>query len=75
MRYEPEPLEHPVHLIRPRETDVLAEAASQSLDHDLGWGRILGERLQLREVPGDHFSMMLGENARHVADVLVGCLG
>ena len=75
MQYEPEPLRQPVHLIRPRETGVLAEAAAQSLEHDLGWGPILAERLQQHEVPGDHFSMMVGENAQHLAKMLVACLG
>jgi len=49
-------------------------ASRQQLGHDLGWGSIAGERLVLHEVPGDHFSMMLGQHVSAVADTVLACL-
>lgn len=63
-----------VYFFRPAETSVLAEAAGQDLDADLGWGTVPGLELLHEVVPGDHFSMMTGENARQLAERLVRCL-
>jgi len=74
MEYAPQPLRNAIHLVRPRETEVLAKASRQQLGHDLGWRSIAGERLVLHEVPGDHFSMMLGQHVSSVADTVLTCL-
>ena len=65
--YIPQPLKQTVHLIRPAETSVLAKASGQDVAEDLGWGNLLGDRLQLHETPGDHFSMMKGDHATQLA--------
>jgi myxalamid-type polyketide synthase MxaB len=56
-----------VHLFRPTEGRVLEDMSGQQLGDDLGWRAVLGDRLQVHPAPGDHFSMMLGENAAHIA--------
>lgn len=53
----------PVYLFRPRNTKVLADASGKQLSRDLGWHDVLGDRLVIQEIPGDHFSMMTEENA------------
>ncbi|MGM0488620.1 MAG: SDR family NAD(P)-dependent oxidoreductase [Planctomycetota bacterium] len=63
VQYTPGSFTHPVHLFRPRNTKVLADASRKNLSRDLGWRGILGNQLLIEEVPGDHFSMMTEENA------------
>ncbi len=44
-------------------------------DRELGWGRLCGEGVDVREVPGDHASMLEdGENVQALAEVLSACL-
>jgi myxalamid-type polyketide synthase MxaB len=72
MPYVPPTLSQPVHLVRPEDTTVLAEASGQALQEDLGWGRML-DGWTIHTVPGNHFSMMTGPRARHVAETLQAC--
>jgi len=62
MAYQPESFGQRVLMFRPDDTSALAEASGQTLQHDLGWGDVLRDRLTTRTVPGDHFSMMTGDN-------------
>ncbi|MFZ5828642.1 MAG: SDR family NAD(P)-dependent oxidoreductase, partial [Planctomycetota bacterium] len=62
MTYKPLPLSAPLYLFRPDDTEVLAEASGQSLDEDLGWEKTIGFSPHMIHVPGNHFSMMTGEN-------------
>jgi thioesterase domain-containing protein len=63
-----------VHLVRPEQPDVLSHMTGQTLGPDLGWGELLGDRLRLHQSPGDHFSMINGEQAARLADLLRACL-
>ncbi len=65
--YQPKAMKHPVHIYRPAIQGVLAEASGQELDKHLGWGKLLGNCLTSEKVLGDHFSMMIGDNARRLA--------
>jgi thioesterase domain-containing protein len=40
----------------------------------LGWGNVIGERLRLHTAPGDHFSMISGEQAARLAELVTACL-
>ncbi|MHB0958497.1 MAG: SDR family NAD(P)-dependent oxidoreductase [Pirellulaceae bacterium] len=68
VQYPLRPLDRPVHLFRPANSRVLADASRKTLSEDLGWREILGEQLVIRQVPGDHFSMMTEENAGVLGD-------
>ncbi|NUQ61200.1 MAG: SDR family NAD(P)-dependent oxidoreductase [Pirellulales bacterium] len=74
MNYTPPPLDHPIWFFRPTVTTVLEEASGQELEGDLGWGQIPGLTLLVETVPGDHFTMMTGENSRFLADQLIAKL-
>ncbi|OHB69486.1 MAG: hypothetical protein A2V70_10225 [Planctomycetes bacterium RBG_13_63_9] len=74
MDYTPVPFQQHLHIFRPMDTSALSEASGQSVDQDLGWGSVVGQNLTLREVPGNHFSMMTGENADQLAELLANCL-
>jgi myxalamid-type polyketide synthase MxaB len=74
LKYTPRPFGENLHLFRPTETTVLADASGQHVDDDLGWTDLVGERVQFHKAPGDHFSMMRGEHARHLAVLLNGFL-
>jgi myxalamid-type polyketide synthase MxaB len=77
-RYKPGVLSAPVHLFVPATTGGLAEVSgrevSEALDH--GWSTELGQSVELYEVPGDHFTMMIGDSAarlaRHLARIIGG---
>jgi myxalamid-type polyketide synthase MxaB len=73
MQYVPPALSEPVHLVRPTDTAVLAEASGQALEEDLGWGSML-DGWTIHTVPGNHFSMMTGPRARHVAETIQACV-
>lgn len=72
--YTPAPLDCPICFFRPVVTSVLEEASGQQLEADLGWGQIPGLKLLVETVPGDHFTMMTGENARVLAERLIAKL-
>jgi myxalamid-type polyketide synthase MxaB len=73
-QYRVEALDQTVHLVRPTSPEVLGRMVGQTLPQELGWGPILGDRLQLHESPGDHFSMILGENAARLASLLAALI-
>jgi myxalamid-type polyketide synthase MxaB len=75
LNYTIAPFEQTVHLVRPEQPNVLSAMTGQTLGPDLGWGQVLGERLQLHQSPGDHFSMMNGPSAAQLAALLGACLG
>jgi myxalamid-type polyketide synthase MxaB len=65
--YRVEPIDVPVHLFRPTENCQLEEMSGMDLGDDLGWRKLLGERLHVHRAAGDHFSMMMGDNAATLA--------
>jgi myxalamid-type polyketide synthase MxaB len=75
--YELKPISQTVEMIQPSDTSALAEASGQVLGDELGWRAVVGDRLTVDSVPGDHFSMLTGEHApilaraveRRLADV------
>jgi myxalamid-type polyketide synthase MxaB len=71
--YRVRPTRVDIQLVRPVDTRTLAEASGQELEEDLGWSRLI-PGLPVRHVPGNHFSMMTGENARALARVVAECL-
>ena len=74
MDYQPPKLAQEVHIFRPAETSVLMEASGQHISADLGWTPFVTERLNFFQVPGDHFSMMTGDNAACLAHLIRECL-
>lgn len=58
-----------VFLFLPHTKGELSTVAGQEVneDGDLGWSAEVGQELEIHEVPGDHFSMMFGEGAQHLA--------
>jgi len=75
MQYKPAAIEQPVHGFRPSRRGALAEAAGRDLSAHRNWDRIVGDRWTLCESPGDHFTMMTGENARRLAQLVAERLG
>ncbi len=70
--YDLKPIGATVNLIRPAQPDVLSQMTGQQLDNDLGWKKVFLDRLHLLESPGDHFTMMEGENAAALANIMTG---
>jgi thioesterase domain-containing protein/NAD(P)-dependent dehydrogenase (short-subunit alcohol dehydrogenase family)/acyl carrier protein len=70
--YVPQPLNVPIELFVPTDRSSLKEIAGRepAPDEDLGWQREVGQAVTLHEVPGDHFTMMLGSTAGKIARVL-----
>ncbi len=70
--YEPQPIAAPTLLFAPRIKGGLAEVSGQqdSPQLDNGWSTDLGQAVELQEVPGDHFTMMLQVSASGLADEL-----
>ena len=66
--------EQSVTLFKPTDSTALTRASGQELAWDLGWGNILGDRLTVVEAPGDHFSMMTGDDVGRLSDQLQACL-
>ena len=72
--YDLHSIDHPIYIIRPETLGVLAEASGQQVAADLGWGSVVSDQLRMHETPGDHFSMMTGEHASRLAQLLNDCL-
>jgi thioesterase domain-containing protein len=72
VRYRVAPPSGPLHLFRA--ADPLAGVLAGQFDYhaspDLGWGAASGARVQVHEVPGNHFSMMGEPHVRALADAL-----
>ena len=75
MDYKPPKSGHEVHIFRPGDVSVLMEASSQKLTADLGWNQYLTNRFNFYQIPGDHFSMMTGDNAARLARLINECIG
>jgi len=73
LNYQIAPFDQVVHLVRPEQPDVLSQMTGQTLGPDLGWGQLIGDLLRLHTAPGDHFSMIAGENARRLAELVNTC--
>lgn len=67
--YTPSPLRTVATMFVPRIKGGLAEVSGKlvSTEADNGWSTEVGQAVDLHEVPGDHFTMMLGEGASQVA--------
>jgi thioesterase domain-containing protein/acyl carrier protein len=70
--YDAKPIEAPTQLFVPRIKTGLAEVSGRSVSPHLdnGWEAEIGQATQLHEVPGDHFTMMLGDSAAEIARTL-----
>ncbi|MEX0586986.1 MAG: alpha/beta fold hydrolase, partial [Pirellulales bacterium] len=58
-------IDRPVHLFVPETKGGLAEVSGNEVpsDEDHGWTSVVGQRVELRTVPGDHFTMMVDSAA------------
>ena len=67
--YEPSSLTTPIRLFVPVSKTALADLSGVTPpnEEDLGWSSRVGQTVELHEVPGDHFTMMLGEGAEYIA--------
>jgi hypothetical protein len=74
--YEPRTLRVPVQLFVPRTKGGLAEVSGQVLPEaeDLGWSSDTGQPVQIHELPGDHFTMMVGDGAAQLARELAALM-
>jgi thioesterase domain-containing protein len=74
--YSPRPLQTTVQLFVPFDRRGLAEVSGRetSPHADNGWAEEVGQVVELHELPGDHFTMMLGEGALKIAGVLSPCM-
>jgi acyl transferase domain-containing protein/thioesterase domain-containing protein/nucleoside-diphosphate-sugar epimerase len=70
--YRPRSVAAPVVLLVPTEKSGLAEVSGREtrIEEDHGWSADIGQPLRLEEVPGDHFTMMVGEGAVQLAAAL-----
>ncbi len=70
--YEPNQLNTPIRLFVPSSKTALVGLADIAAvgDEDHGWSSRDGQVVEIHEVPGDHFSMMIGEGAALIAQHL-----
>jgi thioesterase domain-containing protein len=70
--YRPTALTTSVLFFVPETREALAELSGRTppSDDDLGWSRETGQSVELRVIPGDHFSMMSGDAAAIIASEL-----
>jgi thioesterase domain-containing protein/acyl carrier protein len=70
--YEPSALATPIRLFVPTSKTALEGLAGIApvSDEDRGWSSHEGQEVELHEVPGDHFTMMLGDGAALIAQQL-----
>jgi thioesterase domain-containing protein/acyl carrier protein len=75
--YAPRPIHAPVQLFVPKTKGGLAEVSGRALPdaNDLGWSSEVGQAVEVHELPGDHFTMMVGEGAARLARQLAALLG
>jgi hypothetical protein len=69
---EPRPINAPVQFFAPTIQGGLAQISGRAWDEsgDHGWGSQVGQPLELHVVPGDHFTMMVGDGASKIAQCL-----
>ncbi|MCC7476119.1 MAG: SDR family NAD(P)-dependent oxidoreductase [Pirellulales bacterium] len=74
--YVPQPISAPTLFFFPESRDALIEISGRTPppDPDLGWSRLAGQPVDLRQLPGDHFSMMAGDSARQIATEMAAFL-
>ena len=67
--YEPSPLKCLVRMFVPANKIALAELTGRPapIEEDLGWSSQVGQAIELHRVGGDHFTMMMGDNAAAIA--------
>ncbi len=67
--YEPTTLAARVHLFVPVIKGGLAEVSGRDMPEveDHGWSTQVGQPIELYTLPGDHFTMMVGEGAAQLA--------
>jgi thioesterase domain-containing protein len=70
--YRPRALRAPVQLLVPTIKTGLAEVSGRQTrdEEDHGWSAEIGQVVEIEEVPGDHFTMMIGEGAARLAGIL-----
>jgi myxalamid-type polyketide synthase MxaB len=70
--YEPSRLATTIRLFVPTSKTALEGLAgiAPASDDDRGWSHLEGQVVELQEVPGDHFTMMLGDGAALIAQHL-----
>jgi thioesterase domain-containing protein len=75
--YTPRPISAPVHLFVPTTKGGLAEVSGRELPEvdDLGWTTEVGQAVEIQAVPGDHFTMMVGDGAAKLAQELASLIG
>ena len=74
--YQPSAIARTILFFVPEMKEALAELSGRaaSSDEDLGWSREVGQLVELRTVPGDHFTMMVGKSAALIAQDLAQLL-
>ena len=68
------PCDLPVHFFRAETPDLIAEKIRGDAGGDYGWGELVEGSLTIQEVPGDHITMLTGDNARGLAALLKECI-
>jgi myxalamid-type polyketide synthase MxaB len=70
--YRPRPLSITAQFFSPDTREALAELSGRipPKDVDLGWSRQIGQSVEIHRMPGDHFTMMLGESAALISSLL-----
>jgi acyl transferase domain-containing protein/thioesterase domain-containing protein/acyl carrier protein len=70
--YEPNRLVTPIQLFVPATKTALADLSgcTPPKEADLGWSSRVGQAVEYQEVSGDHFTMMVGDGAAHIARAL-----
>jgi myxalamid-type polyketide synthase MxaB len=74
MNNELKPCDLPVQFFRAASGDLIAEKMRGGAGGDYGWGELVGASLTVHEVPGDHITMLTGDNARGLAGLLRKCV-
>ncbi len=67
--YKPKRVSAPIRLFVPASKSALADLSGCTVptEEDLGWSSRVGQTVELQEVPGDHFTMMVGDGAALIA--------
>jgi len=75
--YRPRALRAPLQLFVPAIKTGLAEVSGRKPrdEADHGWSAEIGQLVEIEEVPGDHFTMLVGDGARRLASALSRLLG
>jgi hypothetical protein len=70
--YRPHALSVAIQLFVPAIKTGLAEVSGRKLraDADHGWSSEIGQSVEIEELPGDHFTMMVGDSAALLAGAL-----